>query len=81
MLDPALWDLFPNGSPKAIFPHRFASAPMGGGEGVLLLEYAEAPEQVRTGPYRTIQIYLNPALAEHFRTIIDATVAEIQADG
>lgn len=79
MLDPALWDLFPNGMPKAIFPHRFASAPMGGGEGVLLLEYADSPEQVPTGPWKTIQIYLNPALAGHLHAIIDATVAEAPA--
>jgi hypothetical protein len=76
MLDPALWDLLPNGMPTAIFPHRFASASMGGGEGVLLLEYAERPEQVPTGPYKTIQIYVNRALAAHFHTLIDATVAD-----
>ena len=76
MLDPALWDLLPNGTPNAIFPHRFASAAMGGGEGVLLLEYAELPEQVATGPYKTIQIYVNSALAEYFHTLIDATIAE-----
>jgi hypothetical protein len=75
MLDPTLWDLLPNGMPNAIFPRRFASAPMGG-EGVLLLEYAATPEQVPTGPYKTIQIYVNRALAEHFHTLIDSTVAE-----
>jgi hypothetical protein len=80
MLDPALWDLLPNGMPKAIFPHRFASAPMGG-EGVLLLEYAELPEQVSTGPYKTIQIYVNRALAAHFHTLIDSTVADAPAAG
>jgi len=79
MLDPILWDLFPDGMPKAIFPHRFASAPMDG-EGVLLLEYAETPEQVKTGPYKTIQIYVNRALAAHFHTLIDATVADARAD-
>ena len=78
MLDPALWDLFPDGMPKAIFPRRFASAPMGG-EGVLLVEYAETPEAVKTGPYKTIQIYLNPALAAHFHALIDATVAAAPA--
>lgn len=81
MLDPALWDLLPNGSPNAVFPHRIASAPMGGGEGVLLLEYADTPAQVPTGPYKTIQIYLNPALAEHLHRIIDASVAEVPAEG
>jgi hypothetical protein len=80
MLDPASWDLLPNGMPKAIFPHRFASAQMGG-EGVLLVEYAELPEQVRTGPYKTIQIYLNRALAAHLHTIIDSTVADTPAGG
>lgn len=81
MLDPALWDLLPNGMPNAIFPHRIASASMGGGEGVLLLEYADSPEQVQTGPYKTIQIYLNPALAAHLHTIVDATVADPPAGG
>ena len=81
MLDPTLWDTFPNGMPKAVFPHRFASAPMGGGEGVLLVEYAESPEQVPTGPYQTIQIYLNPALAEHLRRISDAAVVEVPPAG
>lgn len=81
MLDPALWDLLPNGMPNAIFPRRFASATMGGGEGVLLLEYAESPEAVPTGRYKTIQIYLNPALAGHLHTIIDSTVADAPAEG
>ena len=43
---------------------------------MLLLEYAETPEQVRTGPYKTIQIYVNSALAAHFHALIDATVAD-----
>jgi hypothetical protein len=80
MLDPALWDLFPDGMPRAVFPHRFASAPMGG-EGVLLLEYAEHPDDVKTGPYKTIQIYVNGALAQHFHRLIDATVVEAPAAG
>ena len=75
MLDPDLWTLFPDGMPTAIFPRRFATAPMGG-EGVLLIEYAERPEEVQTGPYKTIQIYLNRQLAGHFHTFIDATVTE-----
>ncbi|WP_395611446.1 hypothetical protein [Allosphingosinicella sp.] len=79
MLDPALWNTFPDGMPTAIFPRRFASAPMGG-EGVLLVEYAEHPEEVQTGPWKTIQIYLNPALAQHFHTLIDATIAEAPAE-
>jgi len=80
MLDPTLWNTFPDGMPTAIFPRRFASAPMGG-EGVLLLEYAETPEEVQTGPFKTVQIYLNTALAAHFHTIIDATVAEMPVEG
>jgi hypothetical protein len=79
MLDPALWDLFPDGLPRAIFPRRFANAPMGG-EGVLLIEYAERPEEVQTGPYKTVQIYVNRALAEHFHTFLEATVADVPAD-
>jgi hypothetical protein len=80
MLDPTLWTTFPDGMPTAIFPRRFATAPMGG-EGVLLLEYAETPEAVQTGPFKTIQIYVNTALAEHFHTMIDAVVAEEPAAG
>lgn len=80
MLDPTLWDLFPNGMPKAIFPRRFASAPMGG-EGILLIEYAETPDAVQTGPYKTIQIYVNAPMAEHFHTLVDAVVAEAPAAG
>jgi hypothetical protein len=79
MLDPALWDLFPDGLPRAIFPRRFANAPMGG-EGVLLIEYAERPEEVQTGPYKTVQIYVNRALAAHFHTFIDSTVADAPTD-
>lgn len=73
MLDSQLWDLLPDGMPRAVFP-RSLQAMSAGGQGVLLVEYAETPEAVQTGPYKTIQIYMNPALAEHFRAAIDATL-------
>ena len=73
MLDPKVWDLLPDGNPRAVFP-RSLSAMSTGDQGVLLIEYAETPETVQTGPYRTIQIYMNKQLAEHFRAHIDATI-------
>jgi hypothetical protein len=73
MLDPNLWDLLPTGAPRAVFPRRLATT-SGGEDGVLLIEYAERPEQLETGPYKTIQIYLNRQLADHFHTHIDATI-------
>ena len=73
MLDPDLWDLLPDGTPRAVFPRSLATT-SGGDQGVLLIEYAERPEQLETGPYKRIQLYLNQALAEHLRAAIDATV-------
>jgi len=75
MLDPKLWDLLPDGMPRAVFPRSFA-AMSGGDQGVLLIEYAETPEQVDTGPYKTIQLYVNKRLAPHFHTYVDATITE-----
>ena len=75
MLDPQLWDLNPDGTPRAVFPRSLATASMGE-EGVLLIEYAETPEAIATGPYRKIQIFLNRALADHFHTHIDATLTQ-----
>ena len=48
--------------------------PSGGDQGVLLIEYVERPEQLETGPYKTIQLYLNTQLAQHLRAAIDAAV-------
>jgi len=75
MLDPKLWDLLPDGTPRAVFP-RSLSTTSGGEQGVLLIEYVERPEQLETGPYKRIQLYLNKALAAHLHTAIDATVTE-----
>ena len=73
MLDPALWTLGETGLPTAVFPRSFAA--MSGGEsGVLLIEYAETIDALETGPYKTIQLYVNKRLAEHFHSFIDATI-------
>lgn len=73
MLDPRLWDLLPDGTPRAVFPRSLATASMGE-SGVLLIEYAESPEALESGPYRTIQLYLNRPLADHFHSHIEATI-------
>ena len=75
MLDPTLWDLLPDGNPRAVFPRSLATT-SGGDQGVLLIEYAERPEHLESGPYKRIQLYLNKALADHLRAAIDATVTE-----
>jgi len=75
MLDPELWDLLPDGTPRAVFPRSLSTA-SAGDNGVLLIEYAETPDALATGPYRKIQIYLNKALAAHFHAQIDATITE-----
>ena len=75
MLDPKLWDLLPDGTPKAVFPRSLSNASMGE-EGILLIEYAETPETLETGPYRKIQLYMNRQLAEHFHSHIDATITK-----
>ena len=75
MLDPKLWDLRPDGAPTAVFPRSLSTASMGE-EGILLIEYAESPETLATGPYKKIQIYLNRQLADHFHSHIDATITK-----
>ncbi len=75
MLDPKLWDLLPDGTPRAVFPRSLATT-SGGDQGVLLIEYVERPEHLETGPYNTIQLYLNTQLAQHLRAAIDATVTK-----
>lgn len=75
MLDPKTWDIRPDGHPNAVFPHSLQAASMGE-EGVLLIEYAETPDQVPTGPYKKIQLYLNKPLAEHFHRLIDAAITK-----
>ena len=75
MLDPKLWDLLPDGTPVAVFPRSLSTASMRD-SGVLLIEYAETPDTLETGPYKTIQIYMNRQLADHFHTHIDATMTE-----
>jgi hypothetical protein len=73
MLDPKLWDLLPDGTPRAVFPRSLATASTGE-TGILLIEYAETPEALQSGPYKTIQLYLNRQLADHFHNHIDATI-------
>ena len=75
MLDPKLWDLLPDGTPKGVFPRSLSTASMGD-SGVLLIEYAETPDALENGPYRKIQLYMNRQLAEHFHAHIDATMTE-----
>jgi ABC-type phosphate/phosphonate transport system permease subunit len=71
MLDPALWTLGEAGIPTAVFPRSFAAASTGD-SGVLLIEYAETFDAIETGPWKTIQLYVNKRLAEHFHSFIDA---------
>jgi hypothetical protein len=73
MLDPKLWDLLPDGTPRAVFPRSLSTA-SAGDSGVLLIEYAETPDALEAGPWKTIQIYLNKELAAHFHSFIDATI-------
>jgi hypothetical protein len=75
MLDPKLWDLLPDGTPRAVFPRSLSTASMGD-SGVLLIEYAETPDALEKGPYKTIQLYMNRQLADHFHAHIDATLTE-----
>ena len=75
MLDPAIWDVGADGTPVVVFPHGIQAASTGE-EGVLLIEYAETPDAVQTGPYKKIQIYLNAGLAEHFHKAVDAAVTK-----
>ena len=75
MLDQTLWDLTGDGTPKAVFPRSLATA-SAGETGVLLIQYAETPEALEKGPWKTIQIYLNKPLAAHFHTQIDATITK-----
>ena len=72
MLDPALWTLGEDGIPTAVFPRSFAAMSTGTA-GVLLIEYAETIDAIETGPYKTIQLYVNKRLAEHFHNFINAT--------
>jgi hypothetical protein len=73
MLDPKLWDLLPDGTPRAVFPRSLATASTGE-TGILLIEYAETPEALQSGPYKTIQLYLDRQLADHFHNHIDASI-------
>jgi hypothetical protein len=73
MLDPRLWDLLPDGTPRAVFPRSLSTA-SAGDNGVLLIEYAETPDTIETGPWKTIQIYINRPLAAHLHAQIDATI-------
>ena len=75
MLDPTLWDLRPDGHPNAVFPRSLQAASMGE-EGVLLIEYVESPDDLETGPFKKIQLYLNKPLAEHFHKLIDSAVVK-----
>lgn len=79
MLDPALWDLFPDGMPKATSSPAISPARRWAGRACCCSNNAGHPEQVQTGPYKTIQICLNAALAGHFHTLIDSTVADAPA--
>jgi hypothetical protein len=73
MLDPKLWDLLPTGAPRAVFPRSLSTA-SGGEDGVLLIEYAETTADLESGPYKTIQLYVNKQLAAHLKAAIDATI-------
>lgn len=75
MLDPKLWDIRPDGHPNAVFPRSLQAASMGD-EGVLLIEYAESPDDIETGPFKKIQLYINKPLAEHFHKLIDAAITK-----
>jgi hypothetical protein len=74
-MDGRLWDLDDNGSPRAVYPHGVSSA-SGGSAGVLLIEYAETPETLTTGPYKTFQLFVNDQVAELLHRQIDAALGQ-----
>lgn len=74
-MDRKLWDLDDNGSPRGVYPHGVSSAP-GGTAGVLLIEYAETPEALGTGPYKTFQLFVNDEVAQLLHRHIDAALGQ-----
>lgn len=74
-MDHGLWDLDENGSPRGVYPHGVSSA-SGGPAGVLLIEYAETPETLVTGPYKTFQLFVNDQVAELLHRQIDAALGQ-----
>ena len=74
-MDSRIWDLDESGSPRAVYPHGITSA-SGGPAGVLLIQYAETPEALMTGPYKTFQLFLNDQVAALLHRAIDAAVGQ-----
>ena len=74
-MDRELWDMDDKGVLRGVFPHGISSAP-GGRAGVLLIEYAETPEALSTGPYKTFQLYVNDQVAALLHRHIDAAMGQ-----
>jgi hypothetical protein len=74
-MDRSSWDQDDNGVLRGVYPHGVSSAP-GGGAGVLLIEYAETPETLGTGPYKTFQLYVNDEVAQLLHRHIDAALGQ-----
>lgn len=72
-MDRTIWDLDDEGSPRCVYPHGISSAP-GGPAGVLLIQYAETPAALATGPYKTFQLFVNDEVGELLRRSIDAAL-------
>ncbi|MEA3013494.1 MAG: hypothetical protein QOD42_2039 [Sphingomonadales bacterium] len=72
-MDRKFWDLDEDGSPRGVYPRGVSSA-SGGQAGVLLIQYAETPEALTTGPYKTIQLFVNDEVAELLHRQIDAAL-------
>lgn len=72
-MDGSIWDLDDNGSPRGVYPYGVSAAP-GGPAGVLLIQYAETPEALTTGPYKTFQLFVNDEVATLLHRSIDAAL-------
>jgi hypothetical protein len=72
-MDGGIWDLDDNGSPRGVFPRGVSSA-AGGPAGVLLIQYAETPEALTAGPYKTFQLFVNDEVAALLHRSIDAAL-------
>ena len=74
-MDRAIWDLDDNGAPRGVYPRGVSSA-AGGPAGVLLIQYAETPEALTTGPYKTFQLFVNDEVAKLLHRSIDAALGQ-----
>jgi hypothetical protein len=76
LMNRELWDLDDGGSPRGVYPRGVSSA-SGGNAGVLLIQYAETPEALTAGPYKTIQLFVNDEVAALLHRQIDAALGHM----